>query len=74
MRVYFDVDFTLIGVDRSLRPGTHDTFRRLVADGHKVCLWSGMRNPWHAVNDHDLQEWVSNCYRKPIEDHFNHIR
>jgi hypothetical protein len=73
VRVFFDVDFTLIGVDQSLRPGVKDTFRRLVEDGHKVFLWSGQRNPWHAINDHNLDAWVTNCYRKPIEDHHNHI-
>lgn len=73
MRVFFDVDFTLIGVDQSLRPGTRETFRRLIEDGHKIYLWSGQRNPWHAINDHELHEFVSNCYRKPIEDHHNHI-
>ncbi|MBI4499091.1 MAG: hypothetical protein HY689_14470 [Chloroflexi bacterium] len=74
MKIFFDVDFTLVGVDRSLRPGVHEVFRRLREDGHEVYLWSGQRNPWHAVNDYNLQEYVVNCYRKPIEDHHFHIK
>ena len=35
MHIFFDVDYTILGRDSTLRPGTHEIFTRLRADGHQ---------------------------------------
>ena len=42
MNIYFDVDYTLIAMDGSLRPGTTEVFEGLIADGHLIYIWSGV--------------------------------
>lgn len=69
MKIYFDVDFTLRGVDGSPRPNIRAVFERLVEEGHQVYLWSGMSDPRHIIEDFELGGLVSGCFRKPIEDH-----
>ncbi|MBI4497622.1 MAG: hypothetical protein HY689_06985 [Chloroflexi bacterium] len=69
MNIFFDVDFTLVGVDGSLRPGVKEVLQRLREDGHRVYLWSGLRVPWDAADRHGLTDLIHGCYAKPIEDH-----
>ena len=35
MKIFFDVDYTILGLDDTLRPGTLDTFQKLLDDGHE---------------------------------------
>ena len=70
MNIFFDVDFTILGLDDTLRPGTQDLFRQLVEDGHKVHIWSGLGERWEVVRKHDLALWISGVYEKPL-DHFH---
>ena len=42
MNIYFDVDYTLIAMDGSLRPGTTEVFESLLEDGHFIYIWSGV--------------------------------
>ncbi|MBI4312606.1 MAG: hypothetical protein HY681_12615 [Chloroflexi bacterium] len=69
MNIFFDVDFTLVGLDLTLRPGTHDTMQKLLADGHKIYIWSGVGIRWPEVREHNLTPYVTDCYVKPL-DHF----
>ncbi len=68
MNIFFDVDYTILGVDGSLRPGTRDVFRRLVADGHALFVWSGVGVRTAEVQEHDLQEFVSGLFQKPLQE------
>lgn len=68
MNVFFDVDYTILAVDGSLRPGTRDVFRRLVADGHRVFVWSGAGLRTAEVRRHSLDEYVAGVFHKPLEN------
>ena len=67
MNIFFDVDYTILGLDDSLRPGTRETFQKLIDDGHSVYIWSGMGERWEVVKKHKLQPLVSGVYAKPLE-------
>lgn len=70
MNIFFDMDGTLISVqDESLRPGVRATFERLVRDGHRIYVWSGVGLRWAEVDRHSLRELVSDCFLKPLRDH-----
>ncbi len=71
LKIFFDVDYTILAVDGSLRPGTRQTFERLVDDGHKVFIWSGVGLRNSDVERHELQDLVSGIYKKPIYDYVN---
>ena len=64
--VFFDVDQTIIDTRNGLRPGVKETFSRLKSQGYRIVLWSAAGPRWEVVREHGLQEWVSNCYRKPF--------
>ena len=66
MNIFFDVDYTILGLDDSLRPGTRETFQRLIEDGHRIYIWSGVGLRWEVVRRHDLEEFVSGVFEKPI--------
>ena len=42
MKIFFDVDYTILGLDDSLRPGTMETLQKIKDDGHEIYIWSGM--------------------------------
>ena len=71
LKIFFDVDYTLLAVDGSLRPGTRHTFERLVDDGHEVFVWSGVGVRTSDIERHELQDLVSGVYKKPIYDFIN---
>lgn len=68
LKIFFDVDYTILAVDSSLRPGTRETFQRLVSDGHQVYVWSGVGVRTSELQKHDLIDLVSGVYQKPIQD------
>ena len=68
LNLFFDVDFTLISIDGSLRPGVHDTFQRLIADGHRIFIWSGVGMRTEEIHKLELDHLVSGIYVKPLED------
>ncbi len=68
MKLFFDVDYTILGVDGSLRPGTHETFLKLKKDGHQIYIWSGIGVRTREVQKHSLDKYVSGVFRKPLED------
>jgi hypothetical protein len=69
MHVFFDVDYTILSSDYGLRRGTVDTFRRLVADGHAVHVWSGEGERHQVVRDFALEKYVSGVHEKPVYDY-----
>ncbi len=73
MKIFFDVDHTLITWDVKLRPGVHEIFARLRDDGHDLYLWSGLGPRWEVVKRFDLDEHVIDCYWKPLYDHRNRL-
>ena len=70
MKIFFDVDYTILGLDDTLRPGTVDTFQRLKDDGHDIYIWSGMGQRWEVVEKHNLTPLVSGVYEQPTH-HFH---
>ncbi len=70
MKIFFDVDYTILGLDDSLRPGTKETLERLIGEGHEIYIWSGMGERWEVVEKHQLKPLVSGVYEKPTH-HFH---
>jgi hypothetical protein len=68
LNIFFDVDYTILAVDSSLRPGTRESFQRLVSDGHQVYVWSGVGIRTSELQKHDLLGLVAGVYQKPIQD------
>ena len=68
MNVFFDVDYTILGVDGSLRPGTREVFERLLEDGHRVYVWSGVGDRTSDVRRHGLTDVVSGVFEKPLSN------
>jgi hypothetical protein len=73
MHIFFDVDYTILGRDFTLRPGTHEVFARLRDDGHDVYVWSGEGERWGVVRKHGLEELVVGVYGKPLLDYENRL-
>ena len=71
MNVFFDVDYTLIADDGSLRPHVKEVFHQIKQDGHNIYIWSGVGIRWEVVNRHELGEFIETCYLKPLSDHKN---
>lgn len=70
MKIFFDVDYTILGLDDSLRPGTIETFQKLNDDGHEIYIWSGMGERWEVVRKHSLEPLIKGVYEKPTH-HFH---
>ena len=70
MRIFFDVDYTILGLDDSLRPGTIETLTQLKEDGNEIYIWSGMGERWEVVGKHNLKPLISGVYEKPTH-HFH---
>jgi len=69
MNVFFDVDYTLIADDGSLRPHVHEVFQKIKDDGHKIWIWSGVGIRWEVVNRHNLRKYIETCYLKPLSEY-----
>lgn len=69
MNVFFDVDFTLVMGDATLRPHAREAFERLVAAGHRVYVWSGVGIRRWDMRRHGLHDLVTDYFVKPLSDH-----
>ena len=69
MKIFFDVDYTILGLDDTLRPGTKEIFQKLLDDNHEIYIWSGMGERWEVIEKHDLNPFISGVYEKPTH-HF----
>ena len=67
MQLFFDVDYTLIAYNGSLRPLVHKVFEDLKSDGHDIYIWSGMGLRNKEIEENNLTEFVSGIYHKPID-------
>ena len=70
MKIFFDVDYTILGLDDTLRPGTMETLEQLREEGHEIYIWSGMGQRWEVVEKHNLTPLVSGVFEKPTH-HFH---
>ena len=52
MNIFFDVDYTLMAMDGTLRPHTKDIFKQLIIDRHKIFICSGVGDRTRDVNRH----------------------
>jgi hypothetical protein len=72
MNIFFDVDETILGYDGSLRPLVPEVFGRLVEEGHRIFIWSGVRTGevirTEVVEPYGLECYVSDCFKKPLFD------
>ena len=68
MNIFFDCDYTLIAWDGRLRPGVRELFKALKDDGHTLYVWSGVGIRWYEVRKHGLEQYVTDCFHKPISD------
>ena len=66
LNVFFDVDGTLITWDNRIRPHVHDVFQQLKDDGHAIYIWSGIGVRTEVVERHDLHDFISGLYGKPL--------
>ncbi len=69
MKIFFDVDYTLIADDGSLRPFVKEVFEKIKEDGHDIYIWSGVGLRWEVVNRHGLRKYIETCYLKPLSDY-----
>jgi hypothetical protein len=73
VNIFFDVDETILGYDGSLRPLVAEVFGRLVGEGHRIFVWSGVRTAdvvrTLVVERYGLQSYVTDCFRKPLFDY-----
>jgi hypothetical protein len=74
LHLFFDMDYTILAMDGSLRPRVPEVFRRLREDGHTVHIWSGMGVRWREVERHGLAPLVAGVYEKPLSDYRNAVR
>lgn len=69
MKIFFDVDYTIISFEGRLRPHVHDVFEKLKDDGHDIYIWSGVGLRHEVIERYELGKYVSGVYWKPREDY-----
>ena len=69
MNIFFDIDYTIMGADGSLRHNTEATFRKLIDDGHSLFIWSGVGVRTADVRRFGLLGYVGGVFQKPLEDY-----
>ena len=74
MKIFFDVDHTILGLDGSLRTGTKETLQKLNHDKHQVYIWSGIGERWEVIETHQFSPWVSGVYEKPTHHFHERLR
>jgi phosphoglycolate phosphatase-like HAD superfamily hydrolase len=68
MNIFFDVDYTILGLDNSLRYMTKEVFQKIINDGHNIYIWSGMGKRWEVIEEHQLEKYVTDVYEKPKDN------
>ena len=66
VNVFFDVDYTILSFDRTLRPHTREVFEDLIARGHRVYVWSGAGDRTSELEELGLLSLLSGVFIKPI--------
>jgi len=67
MNIFFDLDYTLVAYNGSLRPMAHEVFSRLKAEGHHLYIWSGVGVRTDEVHKLGLSDLTRGVFQKPIE-------
>jgi hypothetical protein len=67
MNIFFDMDYTIVAYDGSLRPMTHQVFALLNTDGHHLYIWSGIGIRTTEVHDLGLADLTHGVFQKPVE-------
>jgi hypothetical protein len=68
VNVFFDVDYTILGEDGSLRPHTVEVFTELRDLGHTTYIWSGIGDRTSDVKRIGLDAFVQGVHLKPVSD------
>ena len=69
LNVFFDVDNTLIMWNGTLRAHTREVFERILEAGHTIYIWSGVGIRRWDMKRHELDQFVTDYYVKPLEKH-----
>ena len=69
LNVFFDVDNTLIMWNGKLRNHARQVFTELKNAGHEIYVWSGVGIRQWDMKRHDLDEFVTDYFIKPLEKH-----
>jgi phosphoglycolate phosphatase-like HAD superfamily hydrolase len=67
MHIFFDMDYTIVAYDGSLRPLTHQIFTYLKRDGHELYIWSGVGVRTTEVLKLGLADLTQGVFQKPVE-------
>jgi hypothetical protein len=73
LNIFFDTDYTILGVDGSLRPHVGELFRYLTHRGHNIYIWSGNGIRTKDIEKHRLFNFVTGYFEKPVHDHWANI-
>lgn len=69
LNVFFDVDNTLIMWNGKLRNHTEHVFQQLKDAGHTIYVWSGVGIRRWDMKRHNLDQYVTDYFIKPLERH-----
>ncbi|MSQ31375.1 MAG: hypothetical protein EXR64_05035, partial [Dehalococcoidia bacterium] len=69
LNVFFDVDNTLIMWNGRLRQHTREVFTELKEHGHTIYIWSGVGIRRWDMKRHELDEFVTDYFIKPLDRH-----
>ncbi len=69
LNVFFDVDNTLIMWNGRLRQHTREVFQALKDHGHTIYVWSGVGIRRWDMKRHELDEFVTDYFIKPLDRH-----
>lgn len=69
LNLFFDMDYTILAMDGTLRPLVKEVFQRLREDGHTLHIWSGMGVRWGEVRSVGLASYVVGVYEKPLQNY-----
>ena len=70
MNIFFDTDYTILGVDGSLRPHVGELFQCLTHRGHNIYIWSGNGIRTKDIEKHRLSNFVTGYFEKPVHDYW----
>ena len=71
LNIFFDTDYTILGVDGSLRPHVKQLFQYIIDRNHRIYVWSGNGIRTKDMEKHNLTDFITNFYEKPVHDYWN---
>lgn len=73
LRVYFDVDDTLLSWTKRLRPFAREVIASVAGAGVEVYLWSGVGVRWEVAHTYNLRPYITDCFVKPLSRHHERL-